>query len=212
MLAARWCCSMQLHTDFIDPLVRLKFFGAASAKSIPLMDLLLGRQINGLGAGQVLALFIGGSLLAGRGIVRWQVPLGFFLGVAGLAALFQMLDPAQNASPLFHLCTGSVMLGGFFLATEIGNTPSRPLPMSMQYSRRHFLRAALAGGGILGAASLLSVFPAASALALTRGAAGEDTTPFTRTALFMPSFFGYMAWSVGILVPLFALLTWLFFM
>ncbi|WP_291331097.1 sodium:proton antiporter [Desulfovibrio sp.] len=28
----------------------------------------------------------------------------------------------------------------------------------------------------------------------------------------MPSFFGYMLWSVGILVPLFALLTWLFFM
>ncbi len=27
----------------------------------------------------------------------------------------------------------------------------------------------------------------------------------------MPSFFGYMAWSVGILVPLFVLLTWLFF-
>ena len=27
----------------------------------------------------------------------------------------------------------------------------------------------------------------------------------------MPSFFGYMLWSVGILVPLFALLTWLFF-
>ena len=28
----------------------------------------------------------------------------------------------------------------------------------------------------------------------------------------MPSFFGYMVWSAGILVPLFALLTWLFFM
>lgn len=27
----------------------------------------------------------------------------------------------------------------------------------------------------------------------------------------MPSFFGYMAWSVGILIPLFALLTWVFF-
>ncbi|WP_302608635.1 sodium:proton antiporter, partial [uncultured Desulfovibrio sp.] len=26
-----------------------------------------------------------------------------------------------------------------------------------------------------------------------------------------PSFFGYMLWSVGILIPLFALLTWLFF-
>jgi len=28
----------------------------------------------------------------------------------------------------------------------------------------------------------------------------------------MPSFFGYMVWSVGILVPLFAVVTWLFFM
>ena len=27
----------------------------------------------------------------------------------------------------------------------------------------------------------------------------------------MPSFFGYMAWSVGILIPLFLLLTWIFF-
>ncbi len=27
----------------------------------------------------------------------------------------------------------------------------------------------------------------------------------------MPSFFGYMLWSVGILIPLFALLTWIFF-
>lgn len=121
--------AMQLTTDYLDPLVRLKFFGAASANSIPFTDLLLGRQINGLGAGQILALFIGGSFLAARGIVRWQVSLGFFAGVMGLAALFHMLDPTQNASPLFHMCTGSVMLGGFFIATEVGNTPSRPLPM-----------------------------------------------------------------------------------
>jgi Na+/H+ antiporter NhaD/arsenite permease-like protein len=27
----------------------------------------------------------------------------------------------------------------------------------------------------------------------------------------MPTFFGYMLWSVGILIPLFTLLTWVFF-
>ena len=27
----------------------------------------------------------------------------------------------------------------------------------------------------------------------------------------MPSFFGYMAWSIAVLLPLFALLTWVFF-
>jgi electron transport complex protein RnfD len=119
----------QLATDFTDPLTRLKYFGPAAAETIPLTDLLLGRQINGLGAGQAGALLLGGSVLAARGIVRWQISLGFFLGVAGPAAFLSMLDPATNASPLFHLCTGSVLLCGFFLATETGNSPTRPLSM-----------------------------------------------------------------------------------
>ena len=110
--------AMQLATDFADPLIRLKYFGSAAAESIPFTDLLLGEQIGGLGATQVGALFLGGSFLAARGIIRWQISLGFFLGVVGLAALYNMLDPAVDASPFFHLCTGSVMLGGFFLATE----------------------------------------------------------------------------------------------
>ena len=121
--------AMQLATDFADPLIRLKYFGSAAAESIPFTDLLLGEQIGGLGATQVGALFLGGSFLAARGIIRWQISLGFFLGVVGLAALYNMLDPAVDASPFFHLCTGSVMLGGFFLATETANAPSRPLPM-----------------------------------------------------------------------------------
>lgn len=121
--------AMQLATDFVDPLARLKYFGASAADAVPFQDLLLGRQIGGLGASQAGALFLGGSFLAARGIVRWQISLGFFLGVAGLGALSYMMDPALNASPFFHLCTGSVMLGGFFLATESANAPSRPLPM-----------------------------------------------------------------------------------
>ncbi len=121
--------AMQLATDYVDPLIRLRYFGATAAEAIPFTDLLLGAQINGLGAGQIGALFLGGSFLAARGIIRWQISLGFFLGVAGLAALYYMLDPTLNASPFFHLCTGSVMLGGFFLATESANAPARPLPM-----------------------------------------------------------------------------------
>lgn len=120
--------AMQLDTEFVDPLLRLKFFGAA-AEEIPFTDLLLGHQINGLGAGQAGALLLGGSFLAARGFVRWHIALGFFLGVAGLATAFALADPAANASPFFHLATGSVLLGGFFLITDPANAPSRPLPM-----------------------------------------------------------------------------------
>lgn len=121
--------AVQLGSEFVDPLVRLNSFGAADAGAIPFADLVMGRQINGLGAGQVGALFLGGSFLAARGIIRWQIALGFFLGVAFPAAILQMTDPAANASPFFHLCTGSVMLAGFFLVTDTAQAPCRLLPM-----------------------------------------------------------------------------------
>ena len=121
--------AMQLATPYVDPLIRLKFFGVSQAAAIPLGDLLLGRQINGLGAGQIAPLLLGGIFLTACGVIRWQTVLGFFLGVGVPAAALHMMDPAMNASPVFHLCTGSVMLGGFFLATEAGNSPTRPLPM-----------------------------------------------------------------------------------
>ena len=121
--------AMQLATNFVDPLVRLKYFGAAKAAEIPLLDLLMGHQINGLGAGQVGALLLGGLFLVVRGIVRWPVALGFLLGMSILTLLFNLIDPATAISPLFHICTGSSVLGAFFLATEMGNSPVRILPM-----------------------------------------------------------------------------------
>lgn len=58
--------------------------------------------------------------------------------------------------------------------------------MSEHYSRRHFLRAALLGGGLFGAASLLPV-PAGLVplLHAAHADAGLADAPLTRTALFM---------------------------
>ncbi len=113
--------AMQLTQDFIDPLARLKYFGVAAAERIPLQDLLFGRQIGGLGATQVLGLILGAVYMLGRVAVSWEIPLGYFVGIvcASLA-----LD---TAGPLFHLLAGSTIFGGFFLATEFGGSPTRPV-------------------------------------------------------------------------------------
>lgn len=121
--------AMQLSTDFIDPLVRLKYFGAAAVADISALDLILGKQIGGLGAAQIAGVFLGGSYLAARGIIRWEIVLSFFVGVVGVAAIYNTINPALYASPLFHLCTGSTLLGGFFLATEPASSPDRQIPM-----------------------------------------------------------------------------------
>ena len=123
--------SMQLDTSFIDPLVRLKYFGAGAVSHIGLTDLLLGNQIGGLGASQAGALFIGGSYLAARGTIRWEIALSFFVGVFLTAALYNVIDAERFATPFFHLCTGSTFLGGFFLATEWASSPGRQIPMML---------------------------------------------------------------------------------
>lgn len=121
--------AMQLQTDLVDPLIRLKFFGADAVAAIPTVDLLMGKQIGGLGASQAGALLLGGAFLAARGVIRWEIAASFLLGVVATAAAFYMVDPAQYAMPHFHVLTGSTVLGAFFLATEWATSPGRQLPM-----------------------------------------------------------------------------------
>lgn len=123
--------AMQLSTMYIDPLVRLKYFGAEAVSSFSLVDLAMGKQIGGLGAAQGLALFIGGSYLAARGVIRWEIASSFFIGILLVGAIFNVIDPVSYASPLFHLVTGSTLLGGFFLATEPASSPDRQIPMAL---------------------------------------------------------------------------------
>ncbi len=121
--------AMQLNTSFIDPLVQLKYFGAVSVESLPMLDLFLGKQIGGLGAAQALGLLVGGSYLVIRGIIRWEIAGTFLVGVAVTGAIFHAIDPTLYASPILHLFTGSTLLGAFFLATESASSPDRPIPM-----------------------------------------------------------------------------------
>ncbi len=123
--------AMQLSTSFVDPLVQLKYFDATTAAQTSTMALLSGMQIGGLGAAQAIGLFIGGSFLALRGIIRWEISVSFFVGVLVTGAIFHSIDPHMYASPIFHMLTGSTLLGGFFFATEASSSPDRQIPMML---------------------------------------------------------------------------------
>ena len=120
-----------LMTDLFDPLLRLKQFGASGVADISYADLLLGLQLGGLGAAHAGLLFLGGLFIIFRGVIRWEVPLAFLLGVVVTAACFQIADPSRYAGPLFHLFSGTTMLAAFFLATEDSCSPHRRLPMCL---------------------------------------------------------------------------------
>ena len=117
-----------LNLDMAAPLQQLKYFGLESVRSIDAASLLAGHQLGGLGEVQVAALILGGLFLLLRRHIRWEIPVSFLLGVALTAWVYQMIDPATYAPPLFHLLAGGTVFGAFFLATEPASTPVGLIP------------------------------------------------------------------------------------
>jgi Na+-translocating ferredoxin:NAD+ oxidoreductase subunit D len=122
-----------VHFDFdftpFYPPVALKAWGPQAIENINLGDLLLGRQVGGIGATCGLALIFGGLYLIARGIMRWEVPLAFILGLLITAGLFHAANPSAYAGPGFHLLTGFSLIGAIFLATDDSSSPVNSLPM-----------------------------------------------------------------------------------
>lgn len=110
-----------MHTDMFN----LK--DIVSAYNV--MDLLLGKQVGGIGAVFGLAIVLGGVYLILRGFIRWEIPVSFIAGVVISAAMFNAADPTRYASPIIHLLTGYTLLGAFFLATEDSSSPVNFIPM-----------------------------------------------------------------------------------
>ncbi len=109
------------------PIFDLMHFGPGAVADLNPVELLLGRQLGGLGAAQPAALALGGLYLLFRKRVRWQVPFAFLLGVTVGALVFQATG--DTAGPLVHLLGGSTVFAAFFLATDPSSSPSGRLPM-----------------------------------------------------------------------------------
>ncbi len=86
--------------------------------------LFLGVEKGGsLGETCGLAILLGGILLICLNIIRWHIPV-FYLGTVTLiTGLAWLIHPDAYANPLFHLLSGGLLLGAFFMATDMVTTP-----------------------------------------------------------------------------------------
>lgn len=111
------------------PLRLSKSLGAEGIASFTVGELLMGRQVGGIGATFGFGLVAAGAYLMLRGYIRWEIAVSFLAGVAIAALGFQMANPQQYAGPGFHLFTGYTLAGAFFLAPEDASSPVNFLPM-----------------------------------------------------------------------------------
>jgi electron transport complex protein RnfD len=125
--------AMYIHFDLgfetAYPLSLLKYFGVDAIRHLSPADLLVGRQIGGIGSTFGIGLIAGGVYLMARGFVRWEIPLSFLAGIFVAASVFNAIDPSRFAGPFFHICTGYTLIAAFFLAPEDASSPVNFVPM-----------------------------------------------------------------------------------
>jgi len=76
-----------------------------------------------IGETSVIALLIGAGFLLYRGYISWHIPVTFIGTVFILSGLFWLINPGQYMNPLFHVLTGGLVLGAFYMATDMVTSP-----------------------------------------------------------------------------------------
>jgi Na+-translocating ferredoxin:NAD+ oxidoreductase subunit D len=92
-------------------------------QSYPLVDLLLGNRPGCVGETSAIALLIGAAYLMWRRCVSWHTPVAYLGTVAAFAGILYAMDSQRNLPPAYHLLSGGLVLGAFFMATDMVTTP-----------------------------------------------------------------------------------------
>ena len=93
-------------------------------KNLPTnMDLFMGNISGSLGEISVIAILLGGIFMLVRKIITWHIPISVLASAAIFSGIFWLIDPTKFADPLFELMTGGLMLGAFFMATDMVTSP-----------------------------------------------------------------------------------------
>jgi len=87
------------------------------------LQMFMGQMGGSLGEVSALALIIGFIWLLYKGIITWHIPVFMVATIFIFTGILWMADPLKNASPLFHILTGGVMLGAIYMATDLVTSP-----------------------------------------------------------------------------------------
>lgn len=83
-------------------------------------NLFIGNVAGSLGETSAFLLLLGAAYLIYKGILNWRIP-------AGMVATVVIFTLVLGHDPIFHFLAGSLILGAFYMATDMVSSPITPL-------------------------------------------------------------------------------------
>lgn len=104
----------------VTPLALLKPGSEATGELPSLMDAFVGNIGGCIGETSALLLLIGAAYLFYRRVISWRIP---FTYIATVAVITLVASGGDFTNMLYHLFTGGLMIGAFFMATDYSSSP-----------------------------------------------------------------------------------------
>ena len=95
--------------------------------STPAVDLITGMTAGSAGETSAILILVCGLYLAFRRMLDWRIPLWIVVGTIATSGIFYLIDPVNYPDPLFMLLSGGLMLGAWFMATDMVGSPVTPM-------------------------------------------------------------------------------------
>ena len=86
-------------------------------------DLFIGTVGGSLGETSALAILLGGLFLIYKKIISWHIPFFFLATIFVFTGIAWLVNPEAFVNPLYHILGGGVMLGAFFMLTDMVTSP-----------------------------------------------------------------------------------------
>jgi Na+-translocating ferredoxin:NAD+ oxidoreductase subunit D len=99
-----------------------KLIETFGGKSHLYTSMLLGNRNGSLGETSTLLLIAGGLFLIYKGYIKWQVPV-LMIGTVGVLTWVFGSQGLFTGDPIFHMMAGGLIIGAFFMATDMVTIP-----------------------------------------------------------------------------------------
>lgn len=108
--------------ELVSQATPLTVIKEGGVNAVSYKSLFLGNYAGCIGETSVLALLVGASILLWRGYISLRIPLAYILTVAIMTWIFGG-DGLFHGDWLFHILSGGLMLGAWFMATDMVTSP-----------------------------------------------------------------------------------------
>ena len=111
------------HADAVASATPLAVLQKGNVPSYTVNDMFFGEIPGCIGEVSVSLLILGGIYLLCRKVITWHIPVSFLATVAVIAFLFPTGDFSGLEFVKYQLCSGGLMLGAIFMATDYVTSP-----------------------------------------------------------------------------------------